>query len=190
MIDHSTCVQMTNIVEIDKLGLVKDENTSAFLELREQLLGFIKSRVPSEEDAEDLIQDVFITMQATIEPIKQLRAWLFRVSRNKIIDRYRKKTPFSFSRVDNFDQDKVEDLNKTPEGDMMDEMVWNAIQEGLKELPKSQREVFEMHEFDGLNFQAIADLTGEQVNTLISRKHYAVKYLRKRLQSIYNDLKD
>jgi RNA polymerase sigma factor (sigma-70 family) len=181
---------MINIVDIEKFGLLKDKNTSAFLELREQLLSFIKSRVPSEEDAEDLIQDVFLTMQATIEPIQQLRAWLFRVSRNKIIDRYRKKTPASFSRVENFDQNNVEDVSKTPEGDMMDEMVWNAIQEGLKELPKAQKDVFEMHEFEGLSFQAISDLTGEQVNTLISRKHYAVKYLRKRLQNIYNDLKD
>lgn len=181
---------MTDIIKIEDYGLAKDKNTNAFLELREQLLGFIKSRVPTEEDAEDLIQDVFLTMEASVEPIQQLRAWLFRVSRNKIIDRYRKKAPQSFSKVENFNQDNYQDARVLPDEEMMDEMVWEAIQEGLGELPAAQREVFEMHEFEGLSFQDISALTGDQINTLISRKHYAVKHLRKRLSNFYEELKD
>ncbi|MBV6647586.1 MAG: RNA polymerase sigma factor [Cyclobacteriaceae bacterium] len=180
---------MTDIIEIQDLQLSKEKNTNAFLNLRGQLFDFIKSRVPNEEDAEDLIQDVFLTLESTVEPIQQIRAWLYRVSRNKIIDRYRKKTPQSFSQTGDL-IGEIRGAQRLPDDEMMDELVWQSIQNGLQELPKAQREVFEMHEFEGLSFKAISAITGDAVNTLILRKHYAVKQLRKKLKNVYSELKN
>ena len=165
-----------------------------------RLLNFIKSRVGNQIEAEDILQDVFYELVKTVqlnEPIDQISSWMFRVARNKIIDLFRKKKTESLeSIVSRNDKDGVS-LNvsdwlpsndESPDGQFAHKVIMEQIKEALAELPIEQSEVFEMHELDGLSFNQIADITGEAVNTLITRKRYAVLFLRKRLQGIYNEL--
>ena len=165
-----------------------------------RLKGFIRLRVNSMEDAEDVLQEVFYQLAETdrlMKPIDQIAAWLFTVARNRIVDFYRKKKteslPAYFS--DNDDEDDVAELSSmlfdngsTPETEYLRSMVWTELEKALSELPQNQREVFEMHELQGISFKEISDKTGEPVNTLISRKRYAVLYLRERLQYLYDEL--
>jgi RNA polymerase sigma factor (sigma-70 family) len=168
---------------------------------RKRLLDFIRKRVPTQEDAEDVLQDVFYELVNTyrlMKPVEQMASWLFTVARNKITDRYRKKKPdlledhFNVGTSEEGDRLDISDflpgnLN-SPETEMMRDAIMNALMNALDELPKEQREVFIMHELEDKSFQEIAEVTGANVNTLLSRKRYAVLFLRERLQSLYNDL--
>lgn len=174
----------------------------AYKKNSKRLLQFIRNRIPGEEEAKDILQDVFyqlLSIADDIMAIDNITSWLFTVARNKIIDRSRKKKPDLFSdrqvKTAGYEEEDVlmlEDvlpaLSSSPEDEMMNSTVLEAIEGALYELPEEQRDVFILHEFDSMTFNEIAELTGERVNTLISRKHYAVLYLRECLQDMYNQL--
>lgn len=166
-----------------------------------RLLNFIKSRVSDSNDAEDILQDVFIQLwqgYQTIESIEKITAWMFRVARNKIVDLYRKKKPDNFSKIENsVHNDESEtmllaeilvDDRGNPDDVFTRELIWESIEDVLAELPKSQRDVFVWHELEGLSFKEMESRTGDSVNTLLSRKRYAVQYLRKRLSKLYQEI--
>jgi RNA polymerase sigma factor (sigma-70 family) len=165
-----------------------------------RLLNFIKQRVPTNEDAEDILQDVmyeFVNTFRVMKPVEQVASWLFTVARNRITDFYRKKRPdllddHTFSYKDDGETLSLSDMlpasNGTPESKMMNDLIMTNITESLKKLPKEQREVFIMHELEDKSFQEIAELTGANVNTLLSRKRYAVIFLRSELQGLYEEL--
>ncbi len=168
---------------------------------RRRLLEFIRKRVPTQEDAEDVLQDVFYELVNTyrlMKPVEQMASWLFTVARNKITDRYRKKKPDSLE--DHFavrageDGDRLDIADFIPgnmhsaDTEMMRKAISNELMAALEDLPKEQRDVFIMHEIEDKSFQEIADITGANVNTLLSRKRYAVLFLRERLQNLYHDL--
>ena len=171
-----------------------------FAEYRERLLKFIRSRVRALEDAEDILSEVFCNFARVNElanPVEQTAAWLYRAARNKIIDHYKKKKDVPFSLfVDGDDSEENEDLSDiidilsadeaTPETEALRAFVWDAIKSALDELPEAQRDIFIQTEFEGLAVKEIAEKTGVPVNTLLSRKHYAVKFLRERLREVYN----
>ncbi|MCX8491722.1 MAG: RNA polymerase sigma factor [Cyclobacteriaceae bacterium] len=176
------------------------ENT--FLNEKDKLLGFIRSRVSSVEEAEDILQDVFfqfVTGFETIESLDRVTSWLYSVARNKIIDRYRKdasrpqRTDFEWitGREDDVPltlQDILPDLDNTPESTLLREAIWDEITDALAELPADQREIFILNEMEEKSFREIADETGVSINTLLSRKRYAIIALRKRLQRFYDDV--
>ena len=167
---------------------------------KNRLRGFIRKRVNSIEDAEDVLQDVFYQLAETdrmMKPIDQIAAWLFTVARNRIIDFYRKRKTESLPEYfsDNDDETVESELSSllfdnggTPETEYLRSMVWTELEKALSELPYNQREVFEMNELQGISFKEISEITGEPINTLISRKRYAVLYLRERLQVLYDEL--
>lgn len=169
---------------------------------RGRLFGFIRRRVRIDEEAEDILQDVFYQLVAaydTIGSIDKITSWLFQVARNKIIDRNRKMKPENFSSLlarDSEDAgplmlaDILPDLEQLPDRQLLRTAVWEVLEEALEELPEAQREVFILHEFEDKSFREIAELTGVAVNTLLSRKRYAVLYLRERLEGLYRELLD
>lgn len=160
------------------------------------LFKFIRGRVKSDADAEDIIQDVWYQLSniIDIEPIEQLSAWLYRVSRNRIVDKQRKKQPQSLEDFTYKDEDGdiyyteafLADLIN-PESELEQKFLREAIFSALDELPETQRMVFVWNELEDLTFQEIADITGENIKTLISRKRYAVAYLRERLKTLYKE---
>ena len=166
-----------------------------------RLFNFIKKRVKSTLDAEDILQDVYFQLAKIsndVQSIEKMSAWLFHIARNKITDNYRKKKSINFSelsRVDAEDESiNFEDFISDNE-DLQDDLltrdnVWEVLEEGLAELPEEQSSVFKMHEFEGLSFKEISEKTGEQVNTLLSRKRYATVFLRKKLGSLYQEIKE
>ncbi len=171
----------------------------AFQDEKQRLLAFIRKRVPEKTDAEDILQDVFYQLAETfnvLEPIEQVSAWLFRVARNKIIDRYRKKKPESLDQhlyaseeedgwsLGNF----LFDPQEGPENSYTRTRVWDTLAEALDELPAEQRDVFVWHELEGQSFKEISEQTHVTVNTLLSRKRYAVLHLRKRLEALYTEM--
>ncbi len=176
--------------------------TAVISRFGQRLMGFIRKRVGSEADAEDILQDVWYQLTTTVdtEPIEQISGWLFAVARNKITDRYRKKRPESLDMLlqpggggenGGIGPDLAGillDESSNPESANLRGLFWKALQEALEELPEEQRVVFEWHELSGLSFKEIADLTGENVNTLISRKRYAVIHLRERLLTLYHEI--
>ncbi len=161
---------------------------------RKRLFDFIRRRVRTEQDAEDILQDVFyqlVTSYSVTEPIEKLTSWLFAVARNKIIDWYRKKRTESLP-GDELDpsaplnlEDILFDPKQNPDEVYAQSLVWTELADALEELPEEQREVFVMHELEGKSFREIAEITGEPINTLLSRKRYAVLSLRERLQELY-----
>ncbi len=163
-----------------------------------RLMGFIRRRVNSEEDAEDILQDVFYQFIGNTEPIEQLTGWLFRVTRNKITDRQRKLQPELIEDIygnngedDNEWTDWAElfsDAASNPETEYLRGLFWETLKAALEELPETQKQVFVWHEMEGLSFKDIAQQTGETVNTLLSRKRYAVLHLRDRLSVLRNEL--
>jgi len=165
-----------------------------------RLQGFIRKRVQNSEDAEDILQEVFYQLadaDRLLKPIDQIAAWLFTVARNRITDLYRKKKtesmPEIFTETDDegiFSElrDLMFDNGSTPEDDYLRSLVWIELDKALDELPEEQRLVFELTELKGLSFKEISEQTGVTVNTLISRKRYAVLILRERLQLIYDEL--
>ncbi|MDJ1500589.1 sigma-70 family RNA polymerase sigma factor [Xanthocytophaga agilis] len=171
----------------------------AFQHEKQRLLAFIRKRVPEKTDAEDILQDVFYQLAETfnvLEPIEQISAWLFRVARNKIIDRYRKKKPESLEQYLNHGEDEESwnlskllfDPQDGPESTYTRTRMWDTLAEALEELPDEQKEVFVWHELEGKSFKEISETTGVTVNTLLSRKRYAVLHLRKRLETLYDEI--
>jgi RNA polymerase sigma factor (sigma-70 family) len=170
-----------------------------FRQERRRLLDFIRRRVRSEEDAEDILQEVFYQLSVRYrltEPIEQLSAWLFLVARNKIIDWYRKRKPGPSGESGDLGEDEdrafsleemLPDPSGGPESAYARSLVWEELEEALGELPEAQRLVFVRHELEGRSFKEIAVETGEPVNTLLSRKRYALLFLRERLQELYDD---
>jgi RNA polymerase sigma factor (sigma-70 family) len=158
-----------------------------------RLRSFIRKRVLDNGDAEDVLQDVFyelIEAYRLMKPIEQVTAWLYRVARNRITDLFRKQKPVSLSEpiADADEAWSLEDLLPSPEAGpdalYARNLLFELMDEALEELPASQREVFIGHELLGRSFKEIADETGVPVNTLLSRKRYAVLHLRKRLQEM------
>lgn len=176
------------------------ENT--FLKEKDKLLGFIRSRVSTVEEAEDILQDVFYQFVAgfeTIESLDRVTSWLYSVARNKIIDRYRRdavrpqRTDFEWQAGRDEEapltlQEILPDLDNTPEATLLREAIWEEITHALAELPKEQREVFVLNELEEKGFREISEETGVSINTLLSRKRYAILALRKRLQDFYSDV--
>jgi RNA polymerase sigma factor (sigma-70 family) len=168
---------------------------------REQsrLRNFIRRRVPDARDAEDILQDVFFELveaNRLLMPIEHVTGWLFRVARNRITDLFRKKRPESFSDTAVADENdevlQLEDLlpspDAGPEALYMRSLLIDELELALDDLPDEQREAFVAHEIEGRSFKEIAAESGVSLNTLLSRKRYAVLHLRERLQSIYDDL--
>lgn len=159
---------------------------------REQsrLRDFIRRRVPDPRDAEDVLQDVFyrlVEANRLLMPIDHITGWLFRVARNRITDLFRKKQP---ERID--DELRIEELLPSPDGGpdaiYARNVLLEELAEALDELPDEQREVFIAHELEGRSFKDIAGETGAGINTLLSRKRYAVLHLRERLREIYDEI--
>jgi RNA polymerase sigma factor (sigma-70 family) len=168
---------------------------------REQgrLRNFIRRRVDDESDAEDILQDVFyelVEAYRSMKTIEQVGAWLYRVARNRIIDRFRKKKPEPSSAAGEADDEGGDSLSLEellpspdagPEASYARSILLEELDAALDELPEEQREVFVAHEIEGLSFKEIAAETGVGVSALLSRKHYAVLHLRRRLQSVYDE---
>ena len=175
---------------------------STFLKEKNRLLGFIRNRVSTLEEAEDILQDVFYQFVAGFEGIESLdrvTSWLYSVARNKISDRYRRdaarprQTDFEIGAGQDDGapltlQEILPDLDNSPESILMREAIWDEITDALGELPSDQREIFIQNEIEEKSFREIAEATGVSINTLLSRKRYAIIALRKRLQKFYDEI--
>ena len=190
---------MNDAASLKRMALDQDHGISEVVK-REQsrLRNFIRRRVPDPRDAEDILQEVFyelVEANRLLMPIEHVTGWLFRVARNRITDLFRKKKPESFSdaavAADDEELLQLEDLLPAPDAGPEALYVRHVLLEELElavdELPKEQREVFVAHELEGRSFKQIAAETGVSVNTLLSRKRYAVLHLRERLQNIYDE---
>ena len=159
-----------------------------------RLLGFIRRRVNTDADAEDILQDVFYQFIGNTQPIEQLTAWLFRVARNRITDVKRKHKPELLDDIYGTDNDILGwaelffDANDNPETEYLRGMFWEALSNALDELPQEQKQVFVLHELEDISYKDIAAQTGASINTLLSRKRYAVLHLRERLQVLKDEL--
>jgi RNA polymerase sigma factor (sigma-70 family) len=172
------------------------ENT--LIKERGRLFNFIKKYVPSKEDAEDILQDVFYQFVAGFEDIimiDKISSWLFKSARNKIIDKSRKKKPDNFSNMENKNEEEDEDFSFadlipsfdfTPEDLFLQDEFNTEFKKALDTLPEEQKDIFMMNEIDGFSFKEISEISGLSVNTLLSRKHYAVSQLRKKLSKYLN----
>ncbi len=163
-----------------------------------QLAGFIRSKVGNNEDAKDILQDVWYQFSriTNLDEIENVSGWLYNVSRNRITDNYRKKKPASIEdfTVENEDGEVsimdillIDDANN-PELGLFKEVFWEELLKALDELPDSQRSVFVLNELEDVTLKEIAEQQGENIKTIISRKGYAVKHLRKKLNYLYQEL--
>lgn len=171
--------------------------TQTFKKLSNRLFSFIKQRVNSNEDAEDILQDVFYQFAGNTEPIEQASSWLYKVARNKITDSYRKhKLPLADDILSSVDRDDtmldwkeiLMPAESNPETEYLRSIFWEALQSALAELPIEQSEVFVQNEIEGIAYKEIEIQTGVSVATLISRKRYAVLHLRDRLSVLKDEL--
>lgn len=187
------------IVNTDALHLQNAEIHKTVSMERAKLLSFIKSKVPAAEEAEDILQDVFfelIESRRLMKPVEKLASWLYTVARNKITDFYRKKKPLSLEEEFSFSNDDeplmladiLPAMENAPEDEMLKEAIFEMMEEALDELPENQSAAFIMNEIEGKALNEIAEETGVPLKTVISRKRYAVLYLRERLQTLYNEL--
>ena len=179
-----------NYLALERMALEQDQRISEVVKReRSRLLNFIRRRVPDPGDAEDVLQDVFyrlVEANRLLMPIEHVTGWLFRVARNRITDLFRKPEPENFSdlAVENEDDEALqfEDLlpspDAGPEARFARSLLLQELKVAMDELPEEQREVFIAHEFEG---------RGVSVNTLLSRKRYAVLHLRERLQRVYDE---
>ncbi len=185
---------------LERMAVEPEQRISDVVRREQSRLGnFIRRRVPDPRDAEDILQDVFcelVEANRLLMPIEHVTGWLFRVARNRIIDLFRKKKPESFSDAAVWADDdellRLEDMLPSPDagpealyarGVLLDE-----LELAVDELPEEQREVFVAHELEGRSFKELAAETGVSINTLLSRKRYAVLHLRERLQRIHDEL--
>ena len=176
--------------------------SSAYNTERKKLLGYIRNRIPGRLEAEDILQDVFYQLTLgfrDLERIENLTAWLYTVTNNRIIDFFRKKKPVSISFTERTGENEegpvslaeiLPTIGSTPEDEELRVMIWDTIEEVLNDLPDEQRKVFIAHEFEDIGFKEISEATGVGVNTLISRKRYAVLALRSRLEELYKLIKN
>jgi RNA polymerase sigma factor (sigma-70 family) len=183
------------------MALERDRRISDLVEKEQsRLRKFIRSRVPDPRDADEILQEVFyelVEANRLLMPIEHVTGWLFRVARNRIIDLFRKRPPESFSESGRADDGEarlqLEDLlpspDAGPEALYARAVLFEELEAAIDELPLEQRHVFVAHELEGRSFKELAEESGVAVNTLLSRKHYAVLQLRKRLQSTYDALK-
>ena len=193
---------MKNLILTDISALEQNKGISQIIQTYgRKLKDFIRQRVASQEDAEDILQDVYIDLTETmrIESIEQVTAWLYRVARNKIIDRYRKHKPVLYNDLGKGSGDE-DDENYSFLEELLgadhdpgflskdNELIRETLMTALAELPSEQREVFIRHEIEQQSFKEIGEDLNVSINTLLSRKHYAIKYLRKRLSGLYTEL--
>jgi RNA polymerase sigma factor (sigma-70 family) len=180
----------------DVLTIEQDQRISeAIARELPRLRNFIRKRVPVEVDVEDILQDVFFELVEAyrlMKPVEQVGAWLFQVARNRITDFFRRKKPESLDGAPSGGEDlALEDLlpspDAGPEAVYARSVLLEELDAALDELSDEQREVFIAHEIQGRSFKDLAAETGLSVNTLLSRKHYAVLHLRRRLQAIYDE---
>jgi RNA polymerase sigma factor (sigma-70 family) len=190
---------MKGAASLEPMALEEDQRISEVVE-REQprLRNFIRRRVPDPRDAEDILQEVFCQLMEAnrlLMPIEHVTGWLFRVARNRITDLFRKTRPASFRDGAAADEDdemlRLEDVlpspDAGPEALYARQVLLDALELAVAELPKEQREVFVAHEVEGRGFKEMAAESGVSVNTLLSRKRYAVLRLRERLRDIYDE---
>jgi len=178
-------------------AMAKQTIIQAIKDYGQQLFGFIRSRVGTDEDAEDILQDVWYQFSniAEVEAIESVSGWLYRVARNKITDNYRKRKnePLEERLLENdegemnFREILLAD-NPDPEAENLKQLFWEELFNALNELPENQREVFILNELEEMTLQEIANRKNENLKTIISRKRYAVQHLRQRLESLYNDI--
>jgi len=180
------------IAEPNKIDVIQ-----AVQDYGNRLFSFIRNRVKSDEDAQDILQDVWYRLSNVHggEPIEQLGSWLFTVARNRITDMYRKQKPVSlddFVYEDDDGEISYKDILlsdfKNPEDEELKKVFWDEFIKALDELPKEQKEAFVQNEMEDKTFREIAEKSGESIKTLISRKRYAVLHLRKKLDSLYTEL--
>lgn len=183
-------------------GMKNEQNrqlTADIARERPRLRNFIRRRVSSEADAEDILQEVFaqlIEVSRLTQPVEYVGAWLYRVARNQITDLFRRRQTEARVELPDMDEDAIQlglnDLlaavDAGPEADYARSVLLDELDRALSELPPEQQDVFVAHEFEGISFKALAAETGLSVNTLLARKHYAVRYLRRRLQAIYQEI--
>lgn len=181
----------------------RDEIEKLISKYQQRLKLFIRKRVSDEDDANDILQDVFYqlikTINSAIDPIEHVTAWLYRVARNTIINHGKKKHEESMpvrQNINNND-DMLTDISEimfgdelasSPEMEYLRSLVWIELENALSELPAQQREIFELTELEGVPMKEISKVTGIPVNTLLSRKHYAVLHLRNRMRKLYEDI--
>ena len=192
---------MSDAASLRLMALEQDERISEVVSREHsRLRNFIRRRVPDPRDAEDILQDVFyelVEANRLLMPIEHVTGWMFRVARNRIIDLFRKKRPENFSDVGVAHEDdegellRLEDLlpsvDASPEALYARSVLLDELELAVEELPEEQRQVFIAHELEGQSFKQMAAETGVNVNTLLSRKRYAVRHLRQRLQDIYDE---
>jgi RNA polymerase sigma factor (sigma-70 family) len=191
---------MTTLTTTDALMAERESRiTETVSRERGRLRNFIRRRVPDPTEAEDILQDVFFEFVEAYrlpESIEQVGAWLYRVARNRIIDRFRKKKEVSLPSAANDDDEARWLDNALPAADAGPEAAYarkvliEQLTAALAELPAEQRDVFIAHEIDGRSFKELAAASGVAINTLLARKRYAVLHLRTRLQSIYDEFTD
>ncbi len=172
--------------------------TETIKEFNRKLSGFVRNRVKSDEDAEDILQDVWMQLSklSDIGDLENVSAWLYEVARNKITDKSRKKTNLSLESFVyeeeeggfNFKEILLLDDTDNPELAFFKEQFWKEFQKALDELPENQRDVFLLNEMEDMTLREIADQKGENLKTIISRKGYAVKHLRNKLTYLYEEL--
>ncbi len=183
-------------------GVTTDQNrriSDTIAREQARLRQFIRRRVPDDGDAEDILQEVFyelVDAYRLMKPVEQVGAWLFRVARNRIIDLFRTKPPAvlgndSILIAEDGQVQQWEDLlpspDAGPEAAYARSVLVEELDAALEDLPAEQRDVFVAHEIEGRSFKELSEATGVGVNTLLSRKRYAVLQLRRRLQAIYNE---
>jgi RNA polymerase sigma factor (sigma-70 family) len=190
---------MNSTLIIEAMASEQDHKISQVVkEEQTRLRNFIRRRVADPDDADDILQEVFFELVEAyrlMKPIENAAAWLFRVARNRIIDRFRKKKPERLSDMaaatDNGEEISLQDLLPSPEvgpdAAYARALLMDAIEDALEELPDEQREVFIAHEFEGRSFRDLASETGVSINTLLSRKRYAMLHLQRRLEKIHAD---
>ena len=190
---------MNDAASLERMALEQDQRISDVVKWEQsRLRNFIRRRVPDPSDAEDILQDVFyrlVEANRLLMPIEHVTGWLFRVARNRITDLFRKKEPENFSEIEAADEGgallQFEDLlpspDAGPEALFARNVLLDELESALDEPPEEQREVFVAHEFDGRSFKEISAQTGVSVNTLLSRKRYAVLHLRERLRRVYDE---
>ncbi len=153
---------------------------------------YIQRQVPSTEDAEDILQDVYYQFLTNLDvegSIERTAAWLYRVARNRVIDWYRKKRPRAMSTIAEEERpDPAIRRSEQPDGELTNTLFWEAFNAALAEMPEKNREVWLLHEAEGKSFNEIVEITGVPLNTLLSRKRYAALFLRKSLKEFYDEL--
>lgn len=172
--------------------------SSTIQQFGKKLFGFVRGKVKTTEDAEDIVQDVWYQLSSlsNIDDLENVSAWLYQVARNKVTDKYRKKDPellddFAYENDEgelNFKDILLLDDSNNPDLQYFKELFWKELMTGLDELPENQKEVFVLNEIEDLTLQEIADRKGENLKTIISRKGYAIKHLRKKLNYLYQEL--